>query len=723
MKRIPGTFSKSIKEKTFNRRYLKHIEKPGDKDWLKSQFELRDEKYYLRDGFDKKDTKHLKGLFVIARKNRKGPIKIFPIALTGIVVGGIVIFFTVFANPLLEAAMEAGLEAAFEAKSDVNRLRLSLFKFSIAIDSITVANRDKPMTNLFEMGKMRIKLKPEAVLRGKIYIEEIRADSIQFGTPRTVSGALPGKPPKVKKEKVKSDAPPLVDLQNFDAKGLLEREFDKLRTPKLYDEAIQFYNGSKEKWQNNVDLAKARTEELKASAQPILSLNASSFKVDASNKESIAKTVSDINKIINDINAMVNNVQTTANDAANMVRDIENDINTAKKLEQNARTAITDDINHLKSYIDLSSGTALAALEPSIKEILSDTAEEYVDYGLRALEIFQKIQAEQAAMPKTEKPKKEPKVVFKGRDVVFPTRAYPAFYLGILASDFTIQPWNWAFDLRDVSTDPDLTNRPVSLKLGMTEQSGNQRKIAFDGSGDFRTKATDRFTTKLTGNGFPINFAGNAALSKAGINGFNSGAAFSVNFSGRTDGGISGGGDIQLSNAKLLNPAGTIAEALDEAIREAQSIDLGIQYTHWVNAKDEFKISTNIADLLAAALKRIVNAYMKKAMDEIERLLRARIEQYIDGRFLAKEDLDALFKLARGDKAALDTLKNSLNNKKAELEKQAKGFADQAAQQLKAEASKQGQQAVDDLKKGQTPTLQAPSTPGLPGGGLKMPGR
>ena len=712
---------KIIKEKTFNQRYLKHIEKPGDKDWLKSQFELRDEKYYLRDGLDKKDKKRLKRLFAVADRNSKGPIKIFPLALTGIVVGGMVIFFTVFANPLLEAAMEAGLEAAFEAKSDVNRLRLSLFKFSIAIDSITVANRDEPMTNLFEMGKMRIKLKPEAVLRGKVYIEEIRADSIQFGTPRTVSGALPSKPPKVKKEKAKSDTPPLVDLQNFDAKGLLDREFDQLRAPKLYDETIQFYNGSKEKWQNNVDLAKTKTEGLKASSQTFLNLNAGSFKVDTSDKESIAKTISDINKTISDINAMVNDVQTTANDAANMVRDIENDINTARKLEQNARTAITDDINHLKSYIDLSSGAAMAALEPSIREVLSDTAEKYVDYGLRALEIFQKIQAEQAAKPKTEKsktekPKKEPKVVFKGRDVVFPTRAYPAFYLGILASDFTIQPWNWAFDLRDVSTDPDLTNKPVSLKLGMTEQSGNQRKIAFDGSGDFRTKATNRFTTKLTGNGFPINFAKNAALANAGINGFNSGAAFSVNFTGRADGGISGGGDIQFSNAKLLNPEGTIAEALDEAIREAKNIDLGIQYTHQVDAKDEFKITTNIADLLAAALKRIVNAYMKKAMDKIERLLRAKIEQYIDGRFLAKEDLDALSKLARGDKAALDTLKNSLNNKKAELEKQAKGFAEQ---QLKAEAAKQGQQAIEDLKKGQTPSLQAPSLPG----GLKMPGR
>jgi hypothetical protein len=55
------------------------------------------------------------------------------------------------------------------------------------------------------------------------------------------------------------------------------------------------------------------------------------------------------------------------------------DINTARSLEQNARTAITGDIDPLKSYINLGSGSAFAALEPFIREVLSDTGEMYFD--------------------------------------------------------------------------------------------------------------------------------------------------------------------------------------------------------------------------------------------------------------------------------------------------------------------------------------------------------
>ena len=737
--KVPGKLKKPIKEKAFQKRFLKFIEQKDDRDWFASQFELREGVYCLREGVGKSDAKRLANLAGVIKSNRKGPLGVGPIALAGILVGGIIVFFVVFANPLLEKAMEMGLEAIFEAKSDVDRLRLSLFRFSIDIDGITVANRDKPMTNLFQMGKTRIKLLPQAVLRGKVYIEEVRADTIRFGTERKVSGALPNRPPKAKKEKQKSDEPPLVDLQNFDAMGLLNREFDKLKTPKLYDAAIAAYNETLEKWQGQVDLAKARTEELKTAAQPIVNFNVNSFTVrDVRDVQAIRETVENINKMVNDVNTMVTTVQTAADDATTMVRGIEGDIATARGLEQSARTAITDDINHLKSYIDLGSGSAFAALEPSIREILSDTGEEYLDYGLRALEVLEKLKAQQAAKPKTEKPKKEPKVVFKGRDVPFPTRAYPAFYLGILASDFTIQPWNWAFDMRDISSDPDLTDRPVTLKLGVNEETGSlRRQIAFDGSADFRTVTTDRFGAEVSGSGFPISLGD--ALSAIGVNGFSGETAFSVNFTGHTDGGISGGGDVLIANAQLIEPQGTIAQALGTAVREAGNINLGIQYTHHVDRDDEFRITSNIAELMAQALRRIVSEYAKKAMDEIERVLRERISQYIDGKFVSSQELDTLFGVARGDVAARNELKNTLNRKKAELEAKAKEFTDQtkaaaeqAAQEVKDEAARQGQQAVQDVLQGQQPTLQTPTTPSVPSvpslpgsgsGGIRLPGR
>ncbi|MDR2480008.1 MAG: hypothetical protein LBD48_11945 [Treponema sp.] len=710
--KAPGELRRPIKKKVFEKRFLKYIEHPSDRSFFESWFELNEEKYRIREGLGKDDAKKLKLLLAVIKRNRKGPVNLVPLAFAGIVIAGLVVFFSIFANPLLGRAMEKGLEAIFEARADVHNFRISLIRFRVAIGGITVANRDSPMKNLFQMDRTEIRLKPAAVLRGKIYIEEIRADVIRFGTDRTVSGALPERPPRVKKEKPKSDAPPLVDLKNFDAMALLNREYDKLNTPKLYDTAIAAYNESLVKWQAQVDLAKTKAAELQAAAQPIINLNVNNLR----DMETITKTITDIN-------TMVTAVQTAAGDAAGMVSGIETDIKTARDLEQNARTAITGDINHLKSYIDLNSGAAFSALEPSIREVLSDTAGQYLDYGLRALEVFEKLKAQAAAKPKNETPKKAPRTVFKGRDVIFPVKAYPAFYIGILASDFTLNTWNWAFDLRDISSNPDLTGKPVSLQFGLTESGGSlERQVRFEGNADFRTSPADRFGAKLNGQGFPVNLG--SQLHQAGINGFTGTTAFSLNMTGHTDGGVSGGGDVLISSARLVDPAGTLAQAVDTAVREAGKINLGIQYTHRLNEADEFKITTNIAELVKKALESTVKAYAQKAMDEIEKALRTRINQYIDGRFVSKEELDTLFRVARGDKAAVDELKNSLDKKKTELEQKVKAAADQAMQEAKDEAKRQLEQAAQDVKQGNTPSLQTPNLPSLPGGGgLKLPGR
>ena len=684
--KAPGSLRKPIKEKRFEKRFIKYIEHPHDQQFFAACFDKQEDTYVIRANLNQDEVKKLKDLLKWVKRNRKKAIKIIPLAFAGAVVAGLVIFFAVFANPLLERALEKGLEAIFEAKSDVSHFRLSVFKFRIAIGSITVANRDSPMKNLFQMGKTEIRLKPEAILRGKIYIEEIRADTIRFGTARTVSGALPAIPPKVKEEKPKSDVPPMIDLQNFDAMALLEREYDKLKTPRLYAAAIAAYNETLAKWQGQVDETKATVEELRTNAQPIITLNVNNI-----------RDVETATRAIQDISAMVTSVQSAADNVTGMVNGIETDINNARELEQNARTSLTDDIGYLRSFLDLGSGAAFAALEPSIREILSDTAEQYLDYGLRALEALEKLKSQSEAKPKTEKPQKEPKAAFKGRDVNFPLRSYPQFFLGILASDFTLDTWNWAFDLRDVSSNPDLTGKPVSLDLGLTESGGSlARTVNFKGSADFRTNPPEKFNALLSGAGFPVSL-GNQ-LNKVGINGFSGETAFSVNMSGHNDGGVSAGGDVKISQAQLIDPSGLVAQAVDTAIREVGLIALGIQYTHHIDQTDEFKISTNLADLIAQALRRTAEAYAKKAMEEIEKALRDKIAQYIDGKFASKEELDVLFKTVKGDKDAMDQMKNILNGKRTELE-----------QKFKGEATKQAEQAAQNL------------LPGLPSDGLKLP--
>ncbi len=151
---------------------------------------------------------------------------------------------------------------------------------------------------------------------------------------------------------------------------------------------------------------------------------------------------------------------------------------------------------------------------------------------------------------------------------------------------------------------------------------------------------------------------------------------------GQADNSFSGGGNVVISNAALVNPSGTIAEAMDTAVKQAGNINLGLQYAHISDGKDEFKITSNLADLFSKALRSLAEGYTKKAVADLEKALRQKIDDYIDGRLGSKDQVDTLLKTVKGDKSAIDQITNSLNAKKDELEKKATGAATQAVKNL-----------------------------------------
>ncbi|MCL2007926.1 MAG: hypothetical protein FWG77_07545 [Treponema sp.] len=699
-KKVPRFYGKTLNERQLKFRYLRHIEQPGDRKFISSCYIPDGDFLNLRADLSEDDIKKLIELKKAINSNKKITVKLLPIFIIAAFILGIVFFFTIMANPLLRRATETGLEAIFEAKVDANGFRISLFRFEIALDSLTIADRDSPMQNLIEAAAMRIKLKPEAVLRGKVYIEEIRADSIRFGTPRSVSGALPERPPKEKPERPDFEIPPMIDLQNFDPMALLNSEFEKLLTPRLYDDAIESYNDAVERWRDEERQARERINEFQSRAEPLLAINVNDFRT------LNVETIEQIRTIISDINAMMETVHSARDDVNRVIAGVETDINTARTLEQNARAAIDEDFNRLRSYLDPGSDTVAELLNSIVWSILTDEVYVYLEYGQRALEILEKVKEIQARLPKSS-PK--PENIFRGRDVHFATVQYPAFYLGTLATDFlTPSDWHWGVDLRGISSDPDLSGRPTNLSLSLAERGANlSRSGEIIAEADFRSIANERFNAEVTGAGFPVDLR--AGLERIGIGGFSGGASFSVNASGNVGGGFSGGGSISLAQASLRNPANTFAQAADEAIRGVNSVDLGLNYLRMLDGRDEFSLNTNFGAILQEALTRIITQYIRQAEEALERALREMIERHIGGRFASSEELDLIFSALRGDRAAFDSLQASLTNKQAELENTLRAGLTDVTDQARQQVQDQARQALDELQQG-----RVPSTPSLP---------
>ncbi len=690
-KKAPGPFRKPIKEKKFNKKFLKYIEHPGDKKFFTGCFNLTDGVYHLKDNPDDKTVKKLKALLKAIKINRKGSVKVVPLVLAAVIVGGLVFFVTVLMNPLLERAVESGLELIFEAKSDVYGFHLSLTNMQVKIDSLTVANKDSPMKNIVEMGHTEFRMNPRAILFGKVNIEEIRADSIQFGTDRAVSGALPNReapPPPPKKPK--ADMPPLIDFQNFDAQALLEREYDKLSTPKAYETAAKAYNDAVAKWEGQIESIKNRTQELQDKAAPILAIDMNQM----NNAENITAAIRDIVDLVNSVKGAVD-------DASGLVKAVEEDVNTARNLEQSARNTITNDIDHLKSYVDLQGGAAFSALEPSIREILSGQAEQYMDYGMIALNALQKLKDASAQLPTSEKEEEKPEEPeepsFEGRTVYFPTRQYPRFYIGTMASDFTLNDWNWGIEIKGISSDPDLSNEATSLAFTAKEVRTNPIEIVTQASADFRTASDDLFAVSVAGSGFAFSLGD--YLKEAGIGGFKGVANFSVAFDGAKSGNVSGGGDVSITQAEVLNPEGTLANAIDEVLRDRNaisSIDLEIGYDYIKDGDDRFTLDTNLAQLVTNVVRRTAERYVQQALQQIEQVVRDYVSKNLEGTLAEKVDLDEILAIVKGDEAALNRMNNLLEEKKAEFEQRLRSAAEEAVNQAVDQAKDQARDAIRD---------------------------
>lgn len=670
--KIPSLFKKPLPAAQFEKRITRYIEQPADQEFLRSCFTLKTEGgagfYVLKKEIDAKGAARLAALAKAIKANRVWPVKALPLAVCAIAVTGAVFFFTVLMNPLLERALESGLESAFEARADVDRFRLNLLRFRVSIAAVTVANKEHPMENLFELSRVEFRLLPQAVLRGKIYIEEIRADGLKFGTPRKTSGALArfaADSAAAQKKAAKASEPPLVNLADFDAKALLDRERDKMRSFAAYDEAISLYTTTEAQWKERVDSARTRTAELQNAAKPFMELNLNNM--DIRNPETLQRLL----KLIDDAKKAREAVQNATNEASSIVDGVNTSVKSALDLKKSAENAVKDDLARLKSYIDVGNGGYHQILDPILEEVLSTQAQNYLDYGKTALSALNKIKSLQAALPKKEKKPRE--AAFKGRDVPFPTPRYPFFYLGILATDVTVEGWKNSFDLRNVSSEPELIDAPVTLALRLNEEGGARRTARFDGTAELRSSKPELFDARVEAENFPVRL--DAGIEPLGLSGFSGSAAVTVNAAGAKTGDWNTRAGISVHEPRIDRAEGIVAGAIDEAVREAGIVTIAARFEH-SGGSNAVDLETNIGELIMNALKKTAQAYIGKAVALLEAELKTRLTPYLEKVNLGQAEFDALARAARGDKSALDSLSRTLNDKIAGMEQKAKSAAE-----------------------------------------------
>jgi len=655
--KAPKAFRKPIPAKAFDKKYARMLEQDKDVAFFRSCFEERDGAFVAKGDLDGKSAKRLKALGKAIKANR-GVFKAGPTIALALVGGGAVVFGLFFMNPTLERAAESGLAAAFGARADIDGLRFSPFGMTVSVAGLAIADRDAPMTNLVETGRLELRLNAAAALRGKVYIEEAAAESIAAGTARAESGALPGSPARAGAgagKPAKEAAPPMVDLKAFDAGALLEREKAKLSSTAAYESAGAAYDEANARWKARAASSGAAVEGLEASTRSVLAIDVKKL----TTPDAVAKALADAK-------AATESVKTAVAEADAVQKGVKADMDSVAKLEKAAKSALADDMGYLKSLVDPSSGVAMAALEPSVREILSDKAERYLYYAGRALEILSAVRAEDD----DEKPKDAPAAAYgRGRDVRFPATAYPAFRLGLLKSDFRAGDTDWAVTLREISTEPALVAAPSAFSLS-AKQGGSS--VGADVVIDLREAGKASWAAELAGAGLALDLGD--ALKDAGLGAFSADLAGSGVANGEERGRLALELDLDLTRARVGSPSGTFGTALAGAIAGVETIEADIAYEKAPDGSDGFRLRTNLDDIVADAVKAMAGQYAKKAMADVEAAARAYAADELEGKLASKEELDDVFAAVKGDKAAADGVKAKLDQKIKALEDRARSL-------------------------------------------------
>ncbi|HEY8271516.1 MAG TPA: TIGR03545 family protein [Pseudobdellovibrionaceae bacterium] len=151
-------------------------------------------------------------------KNKKtqGPIRWNAVIPFLIICALTFIYFHFFFDFNLRKAFEWAGYKSVGAEVNIANLETSFFKASLRIQGIEITDAEKPLQNTIEIGDIRWGMSWDALLRGKILVNEAMIENIQFNTSRKYAGrvAPPEPPPKP-------------------GPGMLEKEAEKLKEEAL----------------------------------------------------------------------------------------------------------------------------------------------------------------------------------------------------------------------------------------------------------------------------------------------------------------------------------------------------------------------------------------------------------------------------------------------------------------------------------------------------------
>ncbi|HEY1080519.1 MAG TPA: TIGR03545 family protein [Bdellovibrio sp.] len=291
-------------------------------------------------------------------KKQKGPIRWEAIIPFTIICALIAVYFHFFFDGHLRRALEWGGYKAIGAEVNIAKLETSFFNASLRIQGIEITDAEKPTHNSIVIGDIRFSMIWDALLRAKAVVNEAAVEQIAFGTKRSHTG-------KVKPPEPESNEPGMADqlkdqalneaqeqagenvlgdviamLGSSDANVQLQKLQESLPSKAMIENFDKELKAKQQTWD-------ARLKTL-PQGKDIQALNDRLNKIkykDFKSPQELQSSLQDLDKLYKDGDAMYKQVQATGDDLSKdlkameaQYKDIEKQVKTdIKSLEQHFR--------------------------------------------------------------------------------------------------------------------------------------------------------------------------------------------------------------------------------------------------------------------------------------------------------------------------------------------------------------------------------------------------
>ncbi len=585
----------------------------------------------------------------------------------------------------LEAALEYQIEQFAEARVELDNFHFSIFGLKCGWERLQIANKRDPWRNILETNRASLDFETRPLFWRKLIIREAVLENVRTGSARKTDGTLPYKivkEPGVVDEVFASVEKQLRELPLFDLSGLGKKlnldslvNVNNLASVQSYHKLRGFADSSYSTWKTGFEPQSyvKRAEEIKTEV--------AGLQIDQ------VKDVATLIPTLDKLKGIQTKASALKEDVENKKKTLESTVAAVQAQVQNAQSSLQDDIERAQRLaklqdIDTRQLSLLLFGAPAVQRV-----EQVLDYVVLSRKYLPMAQAAMTSS-KLEAPPR-----FKGQDIHFPFHyRYPRFLAreiklsGATAGGDTSLAYFLSGEIKNLTNQPTVSGMPTQFKINFLRVDGNQYTMS--GSFDHTTEV-GKDSLWLAANNFGlgnIKLPDNKHLPHAlvankgdvALSGFFVGDALDLR--------------VNLNAAPVSfdfssTPKDFVSNVVQDVLAGFNQLELGVQLQ---GARSDYALSihSNLDNVLADQLKRVVGEKLAEARLQIETRVRAEVDKRRkEAEALVenyKQSLTAEMQKVRG---AVDQQIEELNKRKAEVEAR-----------IEAEKNK-GKQVVDEKKK------------------------